>query len=165
MPQLVGGAGAPARSQASLSRPSSPALCAPYHCCNPCQVTTLTDGSERRQLFSGRKKDGGRFLPGCVSSRLAKRGELQNCSEEPEETSLRHGAQVKCPRSGHLKGPTTFQETQIPKHLCSVIILMKLSTQERAGLLVKRDSLTPPRKGLVNQGSVEDDEVGAVLLL
>ena len=32
--------------------------------------------------------------------------------------------------------------------------------QERAGLLVKRDSLTPPRKGLLNQSSVEEDEVG-----
>ena len=32
--------------------------------------------------------------------------------------------------------------------------------QERAGLLVKRDSLTPPRKGLLNQNSVEEDEVG-----
>jgi len=32
-------------------------------------------------------------------------------------------------------------------------------SKERAGLLVKRDSLTPPRKGLVNQCSVEDDEV------
>lgn len=32
-------------------------------------------------------------------------------------------------------------------------------SKERAGLLVKRDSLTPPRKGLFNQGSVEDDEV------
>ena len=36
-------------------------------------------------------------------------------------------------------------------------------TQERAGLLVKRDSLTPPRKGLLNQCSVEDEEVVAVV--
>ena len=41
---------------------------------------------------------------------------------------------------------------------------MRLLTQERAGLLVKRDSLTPPRKGLVNQCSVEDDEVVAVIV-
>ena len=34
--------------------------------------------------------------------------------------------------------------------------------QERAGLLVKRDSLTPPRKGLLNQNSVEEDEVGGL---
>jgi len=32
-------------------------------------------------------------------------------------------------------------------------------SKERAGLLVKRDSLTPPRKGLLNQNSVEEDEV------
>jgi len=32
-------------------------------------------------------------------------------------------------------------------------------SKERAGLLVKRDSLTPPRKGLLNQSSVEDEEV------
>ena len=41
---------------------------------------------------------------------------------------------------------------------------MRVLTQERAGLLVKRDSLTPPRKGLVNQCSVEDDEVVAVIV-
>jgi len=31
-------------------------------------------------------------------------------------------------------------------------------SKERAGLLVKRDSLTPPRKGLINQSSVENEE-------
>ena len=42
----------------------------------------------------------------------------------------------------------------------SSLILTFLTAQERAGLLVKRDSLTPPRKGLLNQSSVEEDEVG-----
>ena len=98
-----GGPSTCARSQAS-----SVGRRTPPHKCNPppiCQVINLTALGGNILFFCG--EDGGRVFPGCVSGCLAKRGELQNCSEEPEATSLSHGTQVKCSRFRDLQGPTT----------------------------------------------------------
>ena len=146
-----------------LSRPSSPAS----QVQPGCQVTIL-DGFGRKQLttdpilLSG--KDGRWVFPGCVRGGFAKGGELQNCSEEPKAPSLRHGTQTECSRFRDLQGPTTALLLSREPNSKAFVHLMRLLTQERAGLLVKRDSLTPPRKGLLNQCSVEDEEVGAVVV-
>ena len=117
----------------------------------PCQVTAAVPSFNlvERDVF-------GHLLPRRVCRRPAEGGELPHRSEEPEAPTIGDGAQVQCSRSRDLQGAQNKTER-------SLILTFDRIMQERAGLLVKRDSLTPPRKGLLNQSSVEEDEVGEMV--
>ena len=112
----------------------------------PCQVRAAVPSFNlvERDVF-------GHLLPRRVRRRPAEGGELPHRFEEPEAPTIGDGAQVQCSRSRHLQGAQNREQFDLD-------IFDRM--QERAGLLVKRDSLTPPRKGLLNQSSVEEDEVG-----